>query len=68
MYLRFSWPCLIGVGEENCGGGLGDVRKIMRAYKLLKYSAEVVDVCWINVEGSGVGDRTESSIVEENEG
>ena len=47
---------------------MGEVGEIRRADKALKYVAEVVDVCWINVEGSGVGDRTESSIGEENEG
>ena len=44
MYLGFSWPCLISVGEEDCGGGLGDVGKIMRTNKLLKNNAGVVDV------------------------
>ena len=44
VYLGFSRPCLISVGKENCSGGLGDVGKIMRADKLLKYGSDVVDV------------------------
>ena len=49
MYLGFSRPCLISVGEEDCGGGLGYVGKIVRADELLKTSTEVVDVGRVDV-------------------
>ena len=62
MYLGFSWPCLISVGEEDCGGGLGDVGKIMRADELLKNSIEVVDVGRVDVEGCWMRNVIEISI------
>ena len=65
MYLRFSWPCLIGVGKEDCGGGLGDVGKIRRTDKLLKYGAEVVDVRRINMEGGRVSNVVKTTIGKE---
>ena len=56
MYLRFFGPSLVGIGDENGGGGFGDVGKIRRTYKALKYSTKAVDVHWINVKRGGVDD------------
>ena len=65
VYLGFSRPCLISVGEEDCGGGLGDVGKIMIADELLRNSTEVVDVGRVDVEGGGVSNVVETTVSKE---
>ena len=44
MYLRFSWPCLVGVRDEDGGGRVGDVGEIRRADESLENDTEVVNV------------------------
>ena len=68
MYLRFSRPCLVSVREKDSGGGLGDVGEIMRADKLLKDSAEVVNVSRVNVKRSRVCDGVKTSAGEKHVG
>ena len=67
MYLRFFWPCLISVRDEDGSGRVGDVGEIRRADKSLEYGAEVVDVRRINVEGGRVSNVVETTIGKEKE-
>ena len=68
MYLRFFWPGLVGVGDEDGGGRVGDVGEIRRTDKSLEDDAEVVNVCGIDVKGSGVCDGVKTPIEEEDAG